>query len=151
MVALPGRDETLQSADEATLTEARFKTDGPALLEFFRKRILSETDRARLQGTVQRLGDVSFRVREQASADLLRAGESAQSFLEQAVHDPDLEVARRATRCLEHLQGQHPAAFAQTMAAVRLLAVRRPQGTIEVLLDYLPFVNEEGSRMKSSR
>lgn len=134
-------DEASLAADEATLTEAGFKTDGPALLEFFRKRTLSDADKDKLQDTLRRLGDVSFRVREQATADLIAAGESAQKLLAEAAHDPDLEVARRATHCLEHITST--AVLAQTLAATRLLAVRKPAGATEVLLNYLPFATED--------
>src|SRR5262245_30035131 len=84
--------------DEATLREAGLETDGPALLEFFRKRTLDETDRSRLAATVRRLGDNSYTVREKASRDLIAADRSALPYLQSALKDQDLEIARRAQR-----------------------------------------------------
>src|SRR5262249_51793622 len=133
--------EYVPAADEATLKDAGLKTDGPALLDFFRKRTLSEADKAKLAGLVRKLGDPSFKMREQASASLLTAGRSALPFLRSAVKDPDLELARRAQQCVQAIESRADAVL--SLAAARLLAVRRPPGTVEVILKYLPFADDE--------
>jgi hypothetical protein len=138
--ALHGEDAN-RSADEATLKDAGYSSDGPALLDFFRKRTLSDADRDRLAGSVRKLGDPSFVVREKASADLLAAGRSAVPFLTPALKDPDPEVGSRARRCLERIG--NTAAISQDLAAVRLLALHHPPGSVRVLLDYLPYANDE--------
>jgi hypothetical protein len=134
-------DEAATEADEAKLQAAGLKTDGPALLDFFRRRTLTEAQRGQLADTVRRLGDDSFQVRERASADLVAAGRTALPFLKAVVGENDLEVARRAERCLHVIEGGEAAAL--TAAAVRLLAVRKPLRAAEVLLAYLPFAADE--------
>jgi hypothetical protein len=134
-------DDATNAADEATLKSAGVKTDGPSLLEFFRRRTLSDAEQARLVDTVRLLGDGSFSVREKASADLLAAGRSALPFLRPAVKDPDLEIALRARRCLEAIEGG--STTAQSLAAARLLAVRKPDGAAAVLLNYFPMADDE--------
>src|SRR5689334_8820573 len=93
------------ASDDAVLRSAGLPTDGPGLLDFFRKRTLSDADVARLAETVRRLGHPLFFAREQASADLIAAGRSALPFLREAVTDRDPEVVRRAARCLEAIEG----------------------------------------------
>ena len=137
---LRGDEQT--AADEATLRQAGLKTTGPALLEFFRRRTPSDQKRQKLAETVQRLGDRSFRVRAKASADLVAAGQMALPFLRPALTDPDLEIARRAKACVEAIVSGP--ATVQSLAAARLLAVRRPAGAAEVILAYLPFTDDEG-------
>src|SRR5947209_2794284 len=87
------------AADEATLRKANVASDGPALLEFFRKRSLSEADQQRLAATVRQLADPDFAVREKASADLVAAGRLAVPLLKAVLEDPDAEVVRRAGYC----------------------------------------------------
>jgi hypothetical protein len=138
---LPG-DDQMTAADEAALKKAGLKTDGPDLLEFFRKLTPTPAEQERLAQTVRRLGDPDFVVREKASADLLAAGRSALSFLRPAVHDTDLEIVRRAEQCIRQIEDT--ATTSLTQAAVRLLVVRRPAGTGAALLNYAPFVDDEG-------
>ncbi|MGE3807831.1 MAG: HEAT repeat domain-containing protein [Gemmataceae bacterium] len=133
-------DSTLKS-DEATLRDAGLQTDGAALLDFFRQRTLSEQDMKRLAGLVRLMGDESYAVREKAQSDLIKAGGACRKLLEEAMRSTDLEIARRAERCLEQLQGN--AGVALTLSATRLMAHRKPEGATRVLLDYLPFAGNE--------
>src|SRR5262245_30122204 len=89
---------------EKTLKEAKLATDGSALLEFFRKRTISEADRAKLAKTVRLLGDESFDVREKASEDLIAAGRSALPFLKSALSDSDTEIAYGVAACLQKIE-----------------------------------------------
>lgn len=68
--------------------------DGPELLRFFRERTLTDADRARLADAVRRLADEDFSVREKATAELMRAGRQALTYLREAANDPDLERSR---------------------------------------------------------
>jgi hypothetical protein len=124
-----------------TLQQARLGTDGPALLDFFKKRTLSEADQAKLAGIVRQLGDPSFRVRQQADKDLLVAGRAARPFLRAALTDPDLEIVRRAERLLSRLDSKTDVVL--MAAAARVLADRKPDGAVEVLLGYLPLADDE--------
>jgi hypothetical protein len=130
-----------EDPDERTVAAARVGLDGPALLDFFRKRTLSDADQERLATTVRRLGADSFQARQKASAELIAAGRLALPFLRAAVKDPDAEISLRAERCLKQIEGGEDNHVAS--AAVRLLARRKPPQTIRVLLAYLPFAGNE--------
>jgi HEAT repeat protein len=131
------------AAAELTLRAARVGVDGPALLDYFRKRTLADADRDRIKALVRRLGDNEFDVREKALADLQALGSTALPVLrDAAANDPDVEVRRRAERCCQLADVQDgPAVQA---AAARLVAVRKPEGAAAVLLAYLPFASDEG-------
>jgi HEAT repeat protein len=130
-----------RAADEQILKAAHVTPDGPGLLEFFRKRTALATNRGRLADLVRRLGDKSFRVREQASADLINAGPPALAALRQARQAPDAEVRRRAEQCAKTIEKGSGAALAA--AAARLLRTDPPAGACGVLLGYLPFAEDE--------
>lgn len=139
--SLPADDKSTVAYDEGVLKDAGVGTSGEALLEFFRKRTLSADDDTKLARTVGRLGDLSFAVRERATADLIGLGRVARKHLQTALEDPDPEVVRRAERCLRYIEAG-PGAMVP-YAAARLLAVRKPDGAAAVILNYLPFADEE--------
>lgn len=126
---------------EATLKRAGVPTDADSLVKFFRNRTLSESDQQRLIKAIRRLGDDSFDVREQASAELCRAGWSATRYLLLGTTDSDPEIARRCERCLEIVR-RGPGAYVAA-AAARLLAIRQPAGALDSLLAYLPFAPDD--------
>jgi hypothetical protein len=142
LAAPAGADEADPvKADEQALREAGLKTDPAALLEFFRRRALSPADQDRLTALVGRLGDRSFRRREQAAAELESAGRVALPFLRRGLRSGDPEVVRRAEGCIRHIE--HGPEISLAGAAARLLAVHKPEGTAAVLLAYLPFADDE--------
>ena len=71
--APPTADPALAEA-EAVLAQARVGTDGASLLAFLRARTVTEAERDRLARLVPALGADEFAVREQASRDLVAAG-----------------------------------------------------------------------------
>src|SRR4051794_23614781 len=99
-------EDRTRAFDEATCKAAGLSADGPALLDFFRKRTPNDADLARLGENVRRLGDRSYRVRAQASATLKAAGRSAVPLLRQALQGPDAEIGRRAEECLRHIESK---------------------------------------------
>ncbi len=138
---------TLRAGDNATaddeqiLKKANQPADGPALLEFFRKRTLTRADQERMDALVRQLGSKTFRLRSQASAELIRLGPCALPVLRRALKDPDVEVRSRADKCLKAIKnGPGPAL---PSAAARLLKARKPTGAAPVLLAYLPFADDE--------
>lgn len=134
-VALP------PASDEALLRDAKIPTDGAGLIEFLRKRTVDSADKARLEALIVQLGDDSFAVREQASAQLVATGARAKPLLQKATTDPDIEVKRRAQDCMHRIdQG---ATSMVVSAAIRLLAQRKPAGAAEVLLTYLPSAEDD--------
>ncbi|HEV3203748.1 MAG TPA: HEAT repeat domain-containing protein, partial [Gemmataceae bacterium] len=136
--ALPSIEEV---EAERVVVAAGFKTDADSLLAFFKKRTLTDADRLQLANLVRQLGDSSYEVRTLATLELIAQGNNALRFLKPALTDPDLEIARRAERCLEAIQrGTGPML---PIAAARLLGMRKPPGATEVLLAYVPFADDE--------
>ena len=142
LAAAPAADPDPELAyAEKALRDAGVGTDGPALLRFFRDRTVSPEQHDTLVRAVASLADPSWAVRERASAELTRAGRSARALLRAATADPDPERARRAERCLRHVEGRGVPVLAA--AAARVLAERRPAGTAAALLGYLPAADDE--------
>jgi hypothetical protein len=124
-------------ADEQLLKEHRAPTDGPGLVEFFRKRATETVSDARLAALVEQLGDDNFFKREEASRLLALAGGRAREVLKAARKHDDLEIRHRAEQCLERIDRDVSSSLDLLGAAVRVLALRRPAGAASALLDYL--------------
>src|SRR5262245_52849264 len=124
---------------EKILRDARITPDGPALLRYFRERTLSERDRARLANMVRLLGHAEYRVRRKAFADLIAAGRPALVFINQALKDPDLEIARRAEELKRRIEVGDDSL---TVAAAHVVAAHKPPGTVAVLLAYFPMADD---------
>ncbi len=133
--------EARLKADEQMLRAANLKNDGPALLQFFRDRTLSQKQVDVLAAKVLQLGSVSYFERQQAEEDLKKEGDRARPVLHEALKQADTEVVRRVELCLRRLAGGHEAVLAA--AAARLLAHHKPAGAPEVILNYLPFAIDE--------
>jgi HEAT repeat protein len=128
-------------ADEMTLKEVGLWIDGPSLLEFFRLRTRGDAPPQRIAELIQALHATDAAARGKAAAELVAIGPPAIPLLRQTVKDPDaVEAAGTARRCLRALEADSAAV---TTAAVRLLAQRKPAGTVDVLLDFLPSAEDE--------
>jgi len=128
-------------SDEVLLRGLGLPTDGPGLLEFFRIRSTGTASSARLTALIEQLADDTPRARDQACAELLALGPLALPALRQAVKDPDMpRVAAAAERCLQALE--HDSSHL-TSAALRLLALRKPEGAGEAILQFLPLAEDE--------
>ncbi len=92
-------------------------------------------------GLIARLGDPSAEVRDSASTDLIVLGKKASSLLRRAISDNRPTIGPAAAKCLETIEKESPDPL--PAAAPRLLALRRPEGTVEVLMNYLPFTETE--------
>jgi HEAT repeat protein len=130
-------------ADERRLQAVKVGHDGPSLVEFFRRRTLTDLERANIELLIQRLGARAFRAREQAASDLVARGPVVVELLKEHLKDPDPEIARRAEKCIERIKASDLPADVPA-AAARLLANRKPAGAVEILLTYLPFADNEG-------
>jgi HEAT repeat protein/outer membrane protein assembly factor BamB len=126
--------------DEKLLRAQKIATNGPGLLAYLRSRTLDDAEEKKLKALIAQLGSDVFAEREQASAELTRYGHLALRFLEKAAQDSDPEVARRARRCLSTINAG--AGVPTTLAALHLIARRKPEGAAAVLLRYLPFAHE---------
>jgi hypothetical protein len=131
--------------DEKILEVAGIGRNGADLLEFFRKRTVTDQDRRRIADHLERLGAASFRQREKATRDLLALGKlypgTVVPVLRRAAREPDLEIANRARFCLRKLLGDRDEAL--VAAAIRVLVRQKPLGTVQVLLAYLPNAGDE--------
>lgn len=130
------------AADEKLLQAANKKTDPAALLAFFRERTLPDAERAKYVKFVQQLGSDVFRQREQAMNELVKRGPVVVELLRQGIKEADLEVARRAERCIQRIQDADVGPEVPA-AALRLLARHKPPGAVETILAYLPFADGE--------
>jgi PQQ-like domain len=128
--------------DEKVLRAANLKTDPASLLEFFRQRSLPDAEREKYRAYVKQLGSDVFRQREQAMSALVARGPVVVELLRDALKDADLEVARRAERCIQRIQ-EKDVSFEVPAAASRLLARHKPPGAVETMLAYLPFADNE--------
>jgi HEAT repeat protein len=134
--------------DEATRKRCRdtwntwwqsFKT--PELLDYFRKRTLADADKEKFQEMIKLLGSDSYRVRRKAIKDLAGYRGGAAPLLHQAVHNSDPEIARNAEYCLKMINEAPGAGLSATHA--RILGYRKPAGTVQVLLGFLPFADDD--------
>jgi HEAT repeat protein len=116
-------------------------TDGPALLALLGEHTLTAEIRRTVKERIGKLGDDDYSTREAAQKELLALGRVALPQLREAIKDHDPERSRRARFVIEHIE-QEPARNLPSVA-VRLLALRRPPGTTEALLSYLPLAEEE--------
>jgi HEAT repeat protein len=113
----------------------------PGLVDEVRKRTLTEADRAKVQGLIDKLGDDGFDVRQQAEADLKKMGVRALPLLRPAARSPDVEVRQRVEACVKAIEGDE--ATPLSPVTVRLIALRQPAGAAEALLAFLPFAEDD--------
>ena len=130
------------AADVAVLKNASLAADGDSLLAFFKKRTLHENERPLIQKLIRQLGSDIYKVREQAGAELVARGPVVVEMLREAAKDNDLEVNRRAEKCLARIQ-EKDVSIDVPAAALRLLAARKPAGTVETLFAFLPFADND--------
>src|SRR5947209_7755161 len=99
--ARPGEEEQRRAEDVKLLQAAGVASDGPALLEFFRKKTPSEEQRPQIEELIQQLGSKNYKVREKATKQLMALGHVAVSRLTEALQHTDFEVVARAQQCLK--------------------------------------------------
>lgn len=137
---VPAADEA-GSADEETLKAAKIGTTPPELIAYLRKHTLPDKERQRVETLIRQLGDVNFSVREEACDQLVTLGAAAVPFLCEATRDSNLEVEKRANRCLSEINGAPEVSL--LAAAVRSLVRQHPDETVPVLLEFFPFAGED--------
>jgi hypothetical protein len=132
-----------KKADVETLKSAGLSDDTAALTDFFKKHTVTEDDKAKILALIKQLGDDAFEVRETASEQVAKAGVPAIALLRAAMNakDADPEIARRCDLALKVIEKVPTRSLA--MAAARVLATRKEPGITDVLMGYLPLVDEE--------
>jgi hypothetical protein len=138
------RDPDPASADEASLRAAGVETTGPALLALIRKHTPDPAKVEQARRLVRQLGDDRFTAREKASAELVKLGPIAVPFLRDAARSDDSEVVRRARDCLKQIGEERD--NKQMATIIHVLGRRRPAGTAEALLNYLPAADADSAR-----
>ena len=130
----------LVESDTELLSSAGVHTDGPALLDYFKKRVVNDVDRQRIAKLINDLASEDFDTREKASQELTSIGAPARLQLREAQKSADVEVSRRAEQCMAQIDKVASAPF--LCAAARLVAHHKPDGATEVLLAFLPSAEE---------
>ena len=142
LVAVRGADpEDPVASDEKLLRQYDVKSDGRSLLTFLRERSLTEEERAQMVELVKQLGDSEFEKREEASQKFVARGRLSIPFLKTALHHHDPEIVRRAQTCLDDISGGPGPSL--PAAAIRVLARKKPDGAVAMLLRYVPFADDE--------
>jgi HEAT repeat protein len=109
-------------------------------LDHFRKRSLQDADRKLLPLLIRQLGDEDFDVREKAAARLIAIGSPALRELRKARNTTDAEVRRHVDACIKTIdEALNPEVDAPGVWAME---GARPRDGLEVLLNYLPNVED---------
>lgn len=137
---VPAAQNAGLSQDEQVLKNAGIATDGQGLLEYFRRHTPSAEEQAALKQRAAQLGSSVFAVRLKATDNLIKAGRSSLPWLRETAKSSDGETSRRAQYCIQVIEQNTRLGLSAT--ASRVLAERRPPGAAEVLLAYLPLVDE---------
>jgi hypothetical protein len=137
----PAAEPDPADGDAELLRSAGLGVDGPALVDYFKKRTVDDVDRERIGKLIRDFASEDFETREKASAALTAIGAPARPQLKEASKNADVEVARRAEACLETID--KIASPRYLCAAARLLARRRTDDAAEVLLAFLPNAEDE--------
>jgi HEAT repeat protein len=127
------------AADEQTLKDAHVDFSGPGLIEFLRKRLPTVVSHDQATALLQQLADKTPAVHDKAAGEFAKLGTAALPFLQQASKElDDTELAVRAQQCINAINNRN-----LPVAVVRLLALRKPPGAVEALLEYLPFADDQ--------
>src|SRR5262249_28275909 len=134
-------DKDAAQADEQKLKDAYQNTDGDSLVKFLSTRAKGEVEPKVLNKLIEDLDAKEASDRQKACQQLIAIGAPAVPKLRLAARDPDaIEWATLAKKLLKVLEDDQANV---TGAAVRLLAARKPKGTAEALLAYLPHADNE--------
>jgi hypothetical protein len=120
--------------------------DDKQLLDEFRSRTLTEEERGRALGLIEKFKDASPDLRTKAAEDLIGMGPRTASLLRQTLERRDTgpnsdQLMGLIRQCLTVIEGVSSKPLPE--AASRLLSLRRPRGTVEALLAYVPFAESE--------
>ncbi len=134
--------ETAFASDEQILKAAHLGADGPALIDFFRKRSAPAPDKAKLDALIAKFADKTAETADRAVGEVVAIGPNAVPALRPAANNPDGgETTVRARRCLQLIEGNQGAAL--TATAARMLAVHKTAGGVAALLEFLPFAEDD--------
>lgn len=137
-----GKEEEPGTAELEILKKANVGSDAAELLNFFKVRTLPDDERPTTVRLVRQLGAESYRLREEAAVRLVTAGPKVLELLRSSHHEHDVEVVRRLERCQQRIQEADVGTDVYA-AVIRLLGLKKPAGTVEVMLGYVPFTDDD--------
>ncbi|HKB00850.1 MAG TPA: HEAT repeat domain-containing protein [Gemmataceae bacterium] len=127
--------------DEATVKAAGLSADPAVLLDFVHQRARETGAADDLVALVKELGSADPKAADKAAAALIARGPVAMPVLRRAANDlANRPLAERARKALGYVEGRMGADIAG--AVVRLLGAKRPAGSVEALLAYLPYADD---------
>jgi hypothetical protein len=126
---------------EKALRAANRSVQNEDLLAYLRDNMPSAATRTEIETLIDRLGNASFVIRQQATSALMKHGIKAGALLQKARSNSDIEVSRRAAACLESLEPE-----CQIAACVVRLAGLRKIAAPETLIAYFPWAPNETVR-----
>ncbi len=115
--------------------------DADSLLAAVREHTQTPEDRVKIAALLEKIGSDDFNEREKITKDLFDLGRICIPQLRETAKSKDAETARRANRLIERIESD-PIHHLPS-AAVRILALRKPPHSVETLLAYLPFAENE--------
>lgn len=122
--------------DDIIIKKAGIPTTPNDTKRWLESRIPNSSNEKNAAKWAAELGNESFEIREQASRELLKLNSLAIFELKKAVKSQDIEVAKRATDCLEQISPYE--SIALKTAIIRLLGKSNP----EVVFEYFSKISE---------
>jgi HEAT repeat protein len=142
-VSGPGRDDPLARQLNRDVWAAWWKgTDGDKLLKELRARTLTDEELDKARAFLGKLEQDDPEARDVAAQALTALGPRVAPLLRRAVAQAHPRAGPAAARCLDSIESDSPASPLPT-AALRLLRLRRPEGTVAALLAFLPCAEDE--------
>jgi len=141
-------NESEWTADETLLREQKLPTKGKGLLQILRDRTPSQDVIRQFHLHVGKLNATQYAERLHATGDLVKMGPVVRPLLENLLRETkaDLETVRRLKHAQEHFPADKD--FATMAAAARLLQRDRPDGSLAVLIDFVPYATDEFVRQE---
>src|SRR5262245_53237761 len=137
-----GPDEGSRQKARDAWAEWWLKSEGPGLLDEFKKRTMDEDAREKVLRLIQDLGSSKFKERQAATDKLKEMGVLVIPLLRKAGNEEkDPEVRDRAKKCLAEIEKAQTGPLSPVTA--RLVAYRKPEGAVTMLLKFLPFADDE--------
>jgi HEAT repeat protein len=143
----PGDDETARRNARAAWAKWWRDTEKMGLLDELKKRTMPDADIEDLHSLIRKLGHNNFHIREKAEKDLIQLGPRYLALLRmEAQKNRDAEVRLRTQRVVAAIEKAKAKEQASPLVPTiaRLIALRKPPGAAEVILAYLPSLDDDG-------
>ncbi len=137
-----GEDEASRAKCRDEWAKWWLSTEGVKLIDEIKKRTVTELDKDKTAKLIEKLGDDDFGVRERATKELKSMGSVVIPMLRIAAStSSDLEVRQRSNDCLKAIEGNPAVPLSPVVP--RIIALRKPEGAIEALLNYMPSASDD--------